>query len=50
MVAFHRQIADEQRAEGVTVICRAHFLGFLDPQTWKVETARRPRTPQTGAA
>jgi fatty acid desaturase len=43
MVAFHRQIAAEQAREGVTVIGRAHFLGFLDPQTWRVETARRPR-------
>ncbi len=31
MEAFHRQIAAEQRAEGVRVINRAHMLGFLDP-------------------
>jgi len=43
MVAFHRQIAAEQAREGVTVIRRAHFLGFLDPRTWRIETARRPR-------
>lgn len=43
MVALHRQIAAEQAREGVTVIRRAHFLGFLDPQTWRVETARRPK-------
>jgi fatty acid desaturase len=42
MVAFHRQIAEQQRREGVTVIRRAHFLGFLDPATWRVPTARRP--------
>jgi fatty acid desaturase len=41
MVAFQRQIAAEQAREGVTVIARAHFLGFLDPQTWRVPTARR---------
>ncbi|HEX3363728.1 fatty acid desaturase [Phenylobacterium sp.] len=43
MVAFHRQIAAEQVREGVTVIRRAHFLGFLDPQTSRIETARRPK-------
>ena len=43
MVAFHRQIAAEQAREGVTVIRRAHFLGFLDPRTWRIATARRPR-------
>jgi fatty acid desaturase len=41
MVAFQRQIAAEQAREGVTVIGRAHFLGFLDPKTWRVPTARR---------
>ena len=41
MVALHRQIAAEQAREGVTVIRRAHFLGFLDPQTWRVPTASR---------
>jgi fatty acid desaturase len=44
MVALHRQIAAEQRREGVTVIAWAHVLGFLDPKTWKVPTARRPRS------
>ena len=43
MVGLHRQIAAEQAREGVTVIRRAHFLGFLDPQTWRIETARRPK-------
>lgn len=47
MVAFHRQIAAEQAREGVTVIRRAHFLGFLDPQTWRIETARRPKATAT---
>ncbi len=46
MVALHRQIAAEQAAEGVTVIAWAHPLGFLDPKTWKVATARRPRSAQ----
>jgi fatty acid desaturase len=50
MVALHRQIADEQRREGVTVIARAHFLGFLDPQTWRVPTARRPKSQGRAAA
>jgi hypothetical protein len=30
MEAFHAQIADLQKKEGVRVINRAHMLGFLD--------------------
>jgi hypothetical protein len=30
MVAFHRQIQDRQRQEGVRVIAPPHALGFLD--------------------
>jgi fatty acid desaturase len=48
MTALHRQIADEQRREGVTVIRRAHFLGFLDPDNRRIPTARRPRPPRAG--
>lgn len=48
MVALHRDIAEEQRREGVTVIGPAHFLGFLDASTWKVPTAKRPKTARTG--
>jgi len=43
MVALRRQIAGEQKAAGVTVIGPAHPLGFLDPKTWSVPRARRPR-------
>ncbi|WP_293905187.1 fatty acid desaturase [Phenylobacterium sp.] len=43
MTALHRDIAEEQRREGVTVIGPAHFLGFLDPSTWQVPTAKRPK-------
>jgi fatty acid desaturase len=43
MVALHRQIAEEQRREGVTVIGPAHFLGFLEPANRRVPTARRPK-------
>jgi fatty acid desaturase len=43
MVALHRQIAEEQRREGVTVIRPAHFLGFLDARNRSVPTARRPK-------
>ena len=42
MTELHRQIADEQRREGVTVIRPAHFLGFLEPANRRVPTARRP--------
>jgi fatty acid desaturase len=31
MEAFHEQIADLQKEEGVRVISHAHMLGFLDP-------------------
>jgi fatty acid desaturase len=41
MTALHRQIAEQQRREGVAVISWAHFLGFLDPKTQRVPTARR---------
>ena len=48
MTALHREIAEQQRAEGVTVIGPAHFLGFLDPQARRVPTARRPRAVSPG--
>ena len=47
MVALHRDIAEEQRREGVTVIGPAHFLGFLEPKNRRVPTARRPKAPRT---
>lgn len=43
MVELHRQIAEEQKREGVMVIGPAHFLGFLDRRTWGVPTAKRPK-------
>jgi fatty acid desaturase len=43
MVEFHRQIAEEQAREGVTVIGPAHFLGMLDRKNWRVPTAKRPK-------
>ena len=43
MAALHRQIAEEQRREGVTVIRPAHFLGFLEAKNRRVVTARRPK-------
>jgi fatty acid desaturase len=46
MVALRREIAAEQAREGVAVIRFAHFLGFLDPRTHRVPTAkRRNRAP-----
>lgn len=48
MTALHRDIAEEQRREGVTVIRPAHFLGFLDPGNRRIPTARRPRPPRQG--
>jgi fatty acid desaturase len=44
MAAFHHEIAELQASEGVTVIAWAHPLGFLDPWTWTVPTARRRKT------
>jgi fatty acid desaturase len=43
MVALHREIAQDQAREGVTVIGPAHFLGFLDPKTRRIPTAKRPK-------
>ena len=43
MAALHREIAVEQAEAGVATIRAAHMLGFLDPKTWDVETARRRR-------
>ncbi len=50
MRAFHREIAAQQAQEGVTVIAPAHPLGFLDPKTWRVPTAKRPAAPKAKAA
>jgi fatty acid desaturase len=49
MVALHREIAAEQAREGVTVIGPAHFLGFLDPKTRGVATAKRLKAPASPA-
>lgn len=46
MVSFHREIAEQQAREGVTVIRPPHFLGFLDPRTHGISTASRPRVAQ----
>ena len=43
MTDLHRQIAEDQRREGVAVIGWPHFLGFLEPANRRVPTARRPR-------
>jgi len=50
MTALHRQIADEQRREGVTVIRPAHFLGFLEPRNRHIPTARRPKAQRPSAS
>jgi fatty acid desaturase len=44
MTRLHRDLAEEQRREGVTVIGPPHFLGFLDRKNRRIPTARRPRT------
>ncbi len=41
MEAFHQQIADLQKKEGVRVINHAHMLGFLDPDLPKRDEIRR---------
>ena len=43
MAALKSETWEAQRAAGVRVIGPAHFLGFLDPSSWKVPTARRAR-------
>lgn len=44
MEAFHQQIAELQKAEGVRVINHAHMLGFLDP-----DLPKRGERPPLGA-
>jgi len=44
MDAFHRQIAEQQRREGVRVITPPHALGFLDPN---LPEKSRPLEPET---
>jgi fatty acid desaturase len=48
MEAFHAQIAELQKAEGVRVINHAHMLGFLDPDLPKRGDARAQAAKQTG--
>ncbi len=48
MVALHREIAEQQRAESVAVIGPPHFLGFLDARARQVPTAKRPRGQPAG--
>jgi fatty acid desaturase len=43
MAALRAETAAAQHAAGVRVIRPAHFLGFLDPLSWRVPTARRGR-------
>jgi fatty acid desaturase len=43
MAALRREVAADAAAAGLRVIGPAHFLGFLDPSTWRVPTARRRR-------
>jgi len=41
MARLRAEIAGQQAAAGVRVIGPAHFLGFLDPSSWRVPVARR---------
>jgi len=41
MSELKREIAGEASAAGLRVIGPAHFLGFLDPSSWRVPTASR---------
>ena len=47
MEAFHAQIAELQKAEGVRVINHAHMLGFLDPDLPKRGERRVAAEPTT---
>ena len=49
MTALHREIAAEQEREGVAVIRPPHFLGFLDPRTHRIPTAKRRKVVASGA-
>jgi fatty acid desaturase len=45
MRALRQEVAAQAAAAGVRTIGPAHFLGFLDPSSWRVPTARRRRDP-----
>jgi fatty acid desaturase len=45
MPALRREVAAQAAARDIRVIGPAHFLGFLDPSSWRVPTARRRREP-----
>lgn len=47
MARLKAEIASAQQAAGVRVIGPAHFLGFLDPSSWRVPTARRLKPAAT---
>lgn len=44
MASLRREIRAEQQAAGVRVIRPAHFLGFLDPVTWRTPTRGRGKS------
>lgn len=41
MAELRAEVEPAQRAAGIRILGPAHFLGFLDPATWRVPTARR---------
>jgi fatty acid desaturase len=45
MEDFQRQIAEQQKAEGVRTISHAHMLGFLDPNLPEYPKRRKPDAP-----
>jgi fatty acid desaturase len=50
MAALRAEIAPQQAGAGVRVIGPAHFLGFLDPSSWRAPTAARPKALAPAAA
>lgn len=45
MEGFQKQIAEQQKAEGVRTISHAHMLGFLDPNLPEYPKRRKPDAP-----
>jgi hypothetical protein len=50
MDEFHRQIAEQQRREGVRVITPPHALGFLDPTLPEKSRPLEPRLDSLSSA
>jgi len=44
MGRLRKDVAEEQQIAGTRIIGQAHMLGFLEPSSWDIPTARKPRS------